>query len=56
MAKGIEVLAHEVTLLSAELRPLREVNEALSKLRRARKTRIRQGRTLNVEELLDITA
>ena len=32
LAKGTEILAHEVTLLSAELGTLRQANEALSKV------------------------
>jgi hypothetical protein len=34
-------MAHEMTLLSAEVRTLRAANEALSKRRRAKKTRVR---------------
>jgi DDE superfamily endonuclease len=54
LAKGIEVLAHEVTLMSAEIRTLRSANEALSKRRRAKKTRIRQGSVLLVGDAHDI--
>ena len=50
LAKGIELLAYKVTLISAELRTLRATNEALSKRRRAKKTRIRQGGILTIEE------
>lgn len=56
MAKGIEILAHEVTLLTAENRNLRKANEALSKRRRAKKTRVRQGSALTVEDAHDILA
>lgn len=35
LAKGTELLAHENTLLAAEVRTLRKANEALSKRRRA---------------------
>ena len=42
--------------MSAELRTLRATNEALSKRRRAKKTRIRQGGTLTIEEAQDIIA
>jgi len=56
LAKGIERLAHENTLLSAEVRTLRAANEALSKRRRAKKTRIRQGGALTVEDAQDIIA
>ena len=54
LAKGTELLAHEVTLLQAEIRSLRTANEALSKRRRAKKTRIRQGGVLTIEDAHDI--
>jgi hypothetical protein len=47
-------MAHEMTLLSAEVRTLRAANEALSKRRRAKKTRIRQGGALTVEDAQDV--
>ena len=56
LAKGTERLAHEVTLMSAELRTLRAANEALSKRRRAKKARARQGGALTVEDAQDILA
>ena len=56
LAKGTERMAHEMTLLSAEVRSLRAANEALSKRRRAKKTRIRQGGALTVEDAQDIIA
>jgi hypothetical protein len=56
LAKGTERLAHEVTLMSAELRTLRAANEALSKRRRAKKARIRQGGALTIEDAQDILA
>ena len=56
LAKGTERLAHEVTLMSAELRTLRAANEALSKRRRAKKARVRQGGALTVEDAQDILA
>ena len=54
LAKGTEILAHELTLVSAEVRTLRQANEALSKRRRAKKNRIRQGGTLTVGDAHDI--
>jgi hypothetical protein len=54
LAKGTELLAHENTLLHAEIRSLRTANEALSKRRRAKKTRIRQGGVLTVKDAHDI--
>ena len=56
LAKGIERIAHEITLLSAEVCTLRTANEALSKRCRAKKTCVRQGRALIVEDVLDILA
>jgi hypothetical protein len=56
LAKGTEILAHKVTLLLAEIRTLRKVYKALSKRRRAKKTRVRQGGALTVEESLNIIA
>jgi len=56
LAKGTEILAHEVTLLTAEVRTLRKANKVLSKRRRAKKTRIRQGGALIIEDALDILA
>ena len=54
LAKGTERMAYEMTLLSAEVRSLRAANEALSKRRRAKKTRIRQGGALTVEDAQDV--
>jgi hypothetical protein len=54
LAKGTERMAHEMTLLSAEVRTLRAANEALSKRRRAKKARVRQGGALTVEDAQDI--
>lgn len=56
LAKGTELLAHEMTLLSAEVRTLRAANEALSKRRRAKKTRVRQGGALTVQDAQDVLA
>jgi hypothetical protein len=54
LAKGIERIAYEMTLLSAEVRTLRAANKALSKRYRAKKARIRQGGVLTVEDTQDI--
>ena len=48
------MLAYEMTLLSAEVRILRAVNEALSKRRRAKKARVRKGGILIVEDIQDL--
>jgi hypothetical protein len=42
--------------MSAELRILQAANEALSKRRRAKKNRIRQGGALTIEDAHDILA
>ena len=56
LAKGTEILAHEMTLMSAELCTLRAANQALSKRWRAKKNRICQGGVLTVEDVHDILA
>jgi hypothetical protein len=50
LAKGIERIAHEMTLLSTEIYILRVANKALSKRYRAKKARVYQGGTLIVED------
>jgi hypothetical protein len=52
LAKGTEVIAHQMTLLHEEVRTLRKANEALTKRRRAKKTRVRAGGALSVEDAL----
>lgn len=56
MAKGTEILANEVTLLTAEDHALRQANETLSKRQRARRTRFRQGGAIFLENVQDILA
>jgi hypothetical protein len=56
LAKGTERLAYKLTLVIAELRTLRAANKALSKRRRAKKNRIRQGGALTIEDTHDIMA
>ena len=56
MAKGMTMLAHSHTLLTAEVRLLRKANEALSKRRRAKKTRFRLGGSLTAGEADDLLA
>ena len=56
MAKGTERLAYKLTLVNTELRTLRAANKALSKRRRAKKNRIRQGGALTIEDTHDIIA
>ncbi|ESZ89450.1 hypothetical protein SBOR_10167 [Sclerotinia borealis F-4128] len=47
LAKGTEILVYEITLISTEIRTFRKANEVLSKRRRAKKSRIREGGALN---------
>ena len=56
MAKGFEAMAYPVTLLTAENRSLRKANEALSKRRTAKKTRVRYGGVLTAQIARDIVA
>ena len=56
LRKGIEILIYKNTLLATKVRTLRVANEALSKRRRAKKNRIRQGGVLIIEDVYDILA
>jgi hypothetical protein len=56
IAKGAKAMMHEVALLRSENRILRDANEALSKRKRAKKTRVRLGGTLTVGDGQDILA
>ena len=47
-------MMHEVALLRAEVRNLREANSSLAKRRRAKKTHLRQGGTLSIGEGQDL--
>ena len=49
-------MAYEITLLSTKVRTLRVANKALSKRRRAKKTRVCQGGALTIEDTQDILA
>lgn len=51
LAKGMDGIAHQITLLSAKVRNLRKANETLSKRRRAKKTRIRERKTSTVQDV-----
>jgi hypothetical protein len=54
LAKGTELIAHEMTLLREEVRTLRKANKVLAKRRRAKKTRVQAGGALTVEDALDL--
>ena len=54
LAKGIELLAHKVTLISTKLYILWVANKALSKCYRAKKNCICQGGVLTIENIHNI--
>ena len=56
MARGLEAIAHSMTLIQQENRNLRQANEALSKRRRAKKIRVRKGEALTAGDVKDILA
>ena len=56
MARGFEAIAHSHALLQKEVHDLRKANEALSKRRKAKKTRVRKGEALTGKEARDIIA
>ena len=47
-------MTHELTLLRAEVCTLRKANKSLSKCRRAKKIRVREGDALTIKDGLDI--
>ena len=49
-------MAHELILLRAGNRELRAANEAQSKRRRAKKSRLQQGGSLSIQEAEDLVA
>ena len=53
-AKGASKIMHQLVLLKAENQSLRQANEALSKRRRAKKIRLRQGGSLSQQEAQDL--
>lgn len=55
-ARGMSKMAHELVLLQAELKDVRAANEVLSKRRRAKKARLRQGGSLSFQEAEDLVA
>jgi hypothetical protein len=52
--KGTSKIIHQLVLLKAENQSLRQANEVLSKRRRAKKTRLRQGGSLSQQEAEDL--
>jgi hypothetical protein len=54
LAKSTTAVMHQMTLLTAEVSSLRKANEALSKRRRAKRTRVRLGGSLAVQDAKDL--
>jgi hypothetical protein len=54
LAKGTELIAHQMTLLRDEVYMLRQANIALSKRRKAKRTRIQARGALSVEHALEL--
>ena len=52
--KGATAMMHQVALLRAEVSTLRRANEALSKRRRAKKTHVRLGGSLTIQDAQDV--
>jgi len=51
LTKGTMAVMHQVALLRAENASLRKANEALSKRRRAKRTRVQLGGSLAVQDI-----
>ena len=54
LTKGATAVMHQVALLRAENASLRKANEALSKRRRAKRTRVQLGGSLVVQHAQDV--
>jgi len=54
LTKGTMAVMHEVALLRTEVYALHKANKELSKRRRAKKTRVRLGGSLTVQEAQDL--
>jgi hypothetical protein len=52
--KGATAMMHQVALLRTEVRDLRTANKALSKRRRAKKSRVRLGGSLTIQDGIDL--
>ena len=56
LTKGTTAMMHQVALLRTEISSLRKANEALSKRRRAKRTRVQLGGSLTVRAARDLIA
>ena len=56
LSKAAQAIAHRVTLMDAEVHTLREANMALSKCRRAKRTRVQDGENVSVLDAQNVLA
>jgi hypothetical protein len=56
LAKGLESISHKLALVHAEVRTLQEANTALSKRRRAKRTRLQDGEAITGLQAREIMA
>ena len=54
LTKGTMAVMHQVALLRSEVSSLRKANEALSKRRRAKRTRVQLGGSLTIQDAQDV--
>ena len=54
LTKGTTAVMHQVALLRSEVSSLRKANEALSKRRRAKRTRVQLGGSLSVQDTTNL--
>jgi len=54
LTKGTPAVMHQVALLCTEVSSLRKANEALSKRRRAKRTRLQLGASLTIQAAQDL--
>jgi len=54
LTKGTMAVMHQVALLRVENASLRKANEALSKRRRAKRTRVQLGGSLTLQDAMDL--
>jgi len=54
LTKGTMAVMHQVALLRSENASLRKANEALSKRRRAKRTRVQLGGSLTLQDAMDL--
>ena len=54
LTKGTMAVMHQVALLRSENAALRKANEALSKRRRAKRTRVQLGGSLTLQDAMDL--